>query len=314
MLDQGPVDSPEPSELTATPAEPGFRPAAEGATAAPAGPTVAGVDSLSALQLIPAKDIVCDDFFRRINPPLCGSELEDLTAKLLREGFREPLTVWRQGNVLLDGYNRYRICTAHGIAFGATAVDLPDREAAVAWIITNQLGRRNITRWGVSYLRGLRYLELKRRHGGARVKGSSCHFDDLNTAGLLAEEYGVSERTILRDGKFTKQVDRIAANCGEEAKRWILSRDGKLTRRQVERLADLGPEDQQAFMAYVQKHGEAPLEEEEDGGHWFRLPADPRRLVAKVIAELGPQLAAELPELLRQALAERELARQTRAK
>ena len=41
---------------------------------------------------------------------------------------------------------------------------LPDRAAAVEWIIANQLGRRNLTPEQKSYLRGKRYqLEKKNR-------------------------------------------------------------------------------------------------------------------------------------------------------
>jgi hypothetical protein len=62
---------------------------------------------------------------------------------LLREGFQVPLIVWRSHNLLLDGYNRRLTCVKHGITFWATAVDLPDLAVAIAWIIENQLGRRN---------------------------------------------------------------------------------------------------------------------------------------------------------------------------
>jgi hypothetical protein len=47
---------------------------------------------------------------------------------------------------ILDGHNRYEICTRLGIEFEIIEVeDCHDREIAIAWIVANQLGRRNLT-------------------------------------------------------------------------------------------------------------------------------------------------------------------------
>jgi hypothetical protein len=47
---------------------------------------------------------------------------------------------------ILDGHNRYEICTRLRIEFETVdAEDCPTREAAIAWIASNQLGRRNLT-------------------------------------------------------------------------------------------------------------------------------------------------------------------------
>jgi hypothetical protein len=47
---------------------------------------------------------------------------------------------------LLDGHNRYEMCTRLGIAFETIEVeDCPTREDAIAGIAVNQLGRRNLT-------------------------------------------------------------------------------------------------------------------------------------------------------------------------
>lgn len=47
---------------------------------------------------------------------------------------------------ILDGHNRYEICTRLWIEFETIdADDCLTREAAIAWIVANQLGRRNLT-------------------------------------------------------------------------------------------------------------------------------------------------------------------------
>ena len=47
-------------------------------------------------------------------------------------------------------------------------IELPNKEAAKEWIITNQLGRRNLTPLEASYYRGKLYEARKLRHGGDR--------------------------------------------------------------------------------------------------------------------------------------------------
>jgi hypothetical protein len=51
--------------------------------------------------------------------------------------------VW--DGVLLDGHNRYDICTKHGIKFKTVERNCKDRDDAKQFIFQNQLGRRNLT-------------------------------------------------------------------------------------------------------------------------------------------------------------------------
>jgi hypothetical protein len=93
-----------------------------------------------------------DPEFRAFIPPLTDDERAKLEASLVAAGrARDPLIVWRGGgeggaDVLLDGHNRYEICTRLGLPFEAEAIDLPDRAAAMAWMFEHQLARRNLSR------------------------------------------------------------------------------------------------------------------------------------------------------------------------
>jgi hypothetical protein len=75
---------------------------------------------------------------------------------------------------------------------------LPDRQAAMNWMINNQLGRRNLHPDQASYLRGKRYNAEKQDKGGDRK--SIDQNDPLieSTADRLATEYKVSAPTIKR--------------------------------------------------------------------------------------------------------------------
>src|SRR4029453_82937 len=109
-----------------------------------------------------------DPAFQAAIPPPTAEEYTQLEANLLAHGCRDPLVVWQETNLVLDGHNRYAICQQHQIPFTTTAVSLPDRDAAMNWIDANQLGRRNLTPDQMSLLRGRRYNRAKRQYGGDR--------------------------------------------------------------------------------------------------------------------------------------------------
>jgi phage N-6-adenine-methyltransferase len=152
-------------------------------------------------------DIQIDPEFRALIPPLSDDERMLLEENLLRDGCRDPLVLWN--GTLLDGHNRYDICTKHGLFFETVEIALPNREAAEDWIDTNQLGRRNLTPDQASLLRGRRYNRLKKQ-GERTDLTSGQNVQKLpHTAERLAEQHGVTERTIRRDGDFAEAVETL---------------------------------------------------------------------------------------------------------
>src|SRR3990167_7937253 len=81
--------------------------------------------------------------FQGLIPSLTDDEKQSLEASLLSEGCRDALIVWQ--GVLVDGHNRYEICTKHGIGFKTSDKQFDNRESAKIWIIKNQFGRRNLS-------------------------------------------------------------------------------------------------------------------------------------------------------------------------
>src|SRR6516162_7749452 len=57
----------------------------------------------------------------------------------------DALVVWQEEQTLLDGHHRHAICEQHSLDYRIQELSLPDLEAAKAWTIANQLGRRNLT-------------------------------------------------------------------------------------------------------------------------------------------------------------------------
>lgn len=139
-----------------------------------------------------------DKEFQSLIPPLSAEEKSQLEVNLITEGCRDALVIWN--GILIDGHNRYEICTRLGIEYRVVEKFFASREEASDWIDANQLGRRNLRPEQMSLLRGRRYNRTKKTHGGQREP--SPQNDDLKTAERLAQQHGVSKATIERDGKF----------------------------------------------------------------------------------------------------------------
>jgi protein gp37 len=115
-------------------------------------------------------------------------------------------TIFDYDELILDGHNRYEICTRLGLPFETVQMMFADREAAEDWIDRNQLHRRNLNPNGASLLRGRIYNRTKKAVG--RPENNSDKKSEL-TAAKLATDYGVTSRTIERDGQFARAVEDV---------------------------------------------------------------------------------------------------------
>lgn len=106
---------------------------------------------------------------------------------------------------LLDGHNRYEICTRLGLPFEIHELRFESREEAEDWIDKNQLGRRNLDARQMSLLRGRRYNRTKKPGRPSEQPGQNVRV----CAESLAAEHGVNEKTIRRDGEFAEAVETL---------------------------------------------------------------------------------------------------------
>lgn len=196
-----------------------------------------------------------DEEFRSLIQPLSPEEHSQLEENLLRDGCLDPLVTWvtNGSSILLDGHNRYEICAAKNIKFGVFERMFPNRDAAKEWIISNQLGRRNLSPDAASVLRGKKYNLAKAAHGGERHQksengdipaenGSSAqneHLGGAKTADRIADETGVSRETIKRDGQRAVAIDKLVDAAGPEAQAAVLSGDVKMSRGAAPAIAKL---------------------------------------------------------------------------
>jgi hypothetical protein len=155
-------------------------------------------------------DIKIDEGFAAMLEPLSAEERQHLEELIVEHGgARDPLVVWAKAGTLtlIDGHNRYEICTRLGLPFDIHELRFKNRSDVEDWIDKNQLGRRNLDERHKSLLRGRRYNRTKKEHGGKREP--SAQNEHLRTAEALATEHGVSQATIRRDGEFAEAVETL---------------------------------------------------------------------------------------------------------
>lgn len=154
--------------------------------------------------------IIIDKEFQSLIPPLTVEEYEGLEKSILAEGCRDALVLW--GDILVDGHNRYEICTAHDVPFQTVQKDFADRNDALRWIILNQFGRRNLP----AYERARLALRLKpviaEKAKAQQVRTDEnrvCQISDkqaIDTKRELAKAAGVSHDTIAKVEKIERQA------------------------------------------------------------------------------------------------------------
>jgi len=188
--------------------------------------------------------IKIDIEFKTLIPPLLQEERAGLEQSLLKDGCRDALVTWQ--GIIIDGHNRYEICTKNNIPFRTTELEFESRDDVIEWIYQNQLARRNLTDEKRTYLIGKQYEHRKNRHGGDRkseeAKSKSQNDLLISTYSIIAQENNVSPKTVQRAEQYAKSLDSIAQNQGEEIKEKILSGELKINKQDVVKLAQQEPE------------------------------------------------------------------------
>jgi hypothetical protein len=169
--------------------------------------------------------------------PLTTEETALLEYSLRTDGCRDPLVVWREQDLLLDGHHRHDICTRLGIPFEVREVSLADRRAAVEWRLATQLARRNLSPMQASYYRGKLFESLKRPGTRTDLTLGRNGSGSGSVSDQMCRRYGIPRRTLTRDAAFARSLDSLADTLGPEFRQLVLSRQARLTRQDVLDLA-----------------------------------------------------------------------------
>ncbi|MGJ7918743.1 hypothetical protein ACI48D_25145 [Massilia sp. LXY-6] len=246
-------------------------------------------------------NITINDELRTYVDPLTPAEHEALERSLLTEGCREALILWR--DVLIDGHNRYAICSQHGIPFRTVQNDSFDSiEDVKLWMIDNQLARRSVT----DFQRGLMALRKKEILAARVVQKTD---DELQTEADQAVPYSPPWNTreeVARAARVSantiSQIERIQKAAAPELVEAV--RSGTISISSAANVASLPKEAQVAAVAGGKKELQQAARQVREQKTAARpkkdsLPEDPEdqvKVLKAQVAELKDRVATLINE------------------
>lgn len=170
-------------------------------------------------------EFIIDPEFRDKIPAMPQEDFDGLRADIIRDGYvRDPLVVWKEENILLDGHHRWKVIQEKpetlGDKFKVDYKSFPDRWAAIAWICANQLHKHNLNE-------AMRDKLMQEEHDaivksvGAPIGNQNRKQSDqsgqiestrkTSTRLEIAKEHGVGEGTVQRAIEFGRGLDKAEA-------------------------------------------------------------------------------------------------------
>lgn len=204
--------------------------------------------------------------FKNLIRPLQKKEFLQLESNILSDGCRDPIVTWK--GFIVDGHNRYEICTEHQIPFEILEMDFECKEAAIAWICANQLGRRNITEETRKFLIGMQYETEKVVASRRNVQGTnqySCQGAGIQrlteaerqaasghlTAQKIADENHISQGTVQKYAMYTRALEEIGKICPALIPK-ILSGRYKISHKNLLELSRMSPEEMKKVVRKIE--------------------------------------------------------------
>jgi hypothetical protein len=136
--------------------------------------------------------------------------------------------LWKEHAVLLDGHNRYEICQELGKPFSVWEMEFADKDRAMLWVISNQLGRRNFSDIQFDNMVGMEYkLQKKIGRGGGDRRSKEANQRSQNdtidrperTRDRIAQEHGISPQKVVRAAYLHNSLEKIREIDSESAKK-----------------------------------------------------------------------------------------------
>jgi ParB-like chromosome segregation protein Spo0J len=173
--------------------------------------------------------LTVDSEFESLLPVPNEQELAVLRESILREGCREPITVWKTEDdrrIIVDGHNRYKICLDLKIVPQIQTKKFASRDEAKLWMFEHQVGRRNLTDdqrtaiWASIYIQRAEVSRAKQLEAARVAKtvvdtSSTTEESKPNTSGrtlkAVVKDSGLSERALRTAIKLEKTNPAVAA-------------------------------------------------------------------------------------------------------
>lgn len=202
-------------------------------------------------------DIIVNEELKAYIDPLTQDEHDALERSLLAEGCRDALVLW--GNILIDGHNRYGICTRHGIPFNTVQnTRFQSMDDVHLWMIEQHLGRRSVSDFqrGVLALRKRAIVEARHRaeqeqlrresEGEAALAAPDANADADSPPWEPAPK--LSKAELAREAKLSASqvtlIEKISAHAAQEVIEAVKAGEISLSAAAV--VASLPEEEQRA--------------------------------------------------------------------
>jgi ParB family chromosome partitioning protein len=167
--------------------------------------------------------MIIDPELKALIPPLAPEELAQLEANILADGCRDPLVTWH--GILIDGHNRFAICSKHGLGFETVAMEFESRAHVRVWMRDNQGGRRNLSAaWKIELELGnkadlleigkAKRVESLKQNAAVLSENDTTVSPPVSTRAELAKAAGVSTGQV----GMAEQVKKKSPELWEKAK------------------------------------------------------------------------------------------------
>jgi protein gp37 len=183
-----------------------------------------------------------DAGLRDLLRPLTPEERSGLESLIIQDGgANNPILVWKDKSVIVDGHNRYEICQRLELPFSVVEIEFGSRGDAMQYIVDRQRGQRNPTSEELAL--AMAKVHEARAMTKAEAIGTRWANDtstdsvlvtkphDRKTAAKVAEDFGVSHRTVEDNAKLLRDIRTIEANGTPDVEKKFLA--GKFTKQSI---------------------------------------------------------------------------------
>lgn len=203
--------------------------------------------------------MIIDNEFKGLIPPLTDEEYKGLEESILKDGCRDALVLW--GEILIDGHNRYDICTRHNIPFKTVQKEFTSRDEVMLWMMQNQLARRNLSDFQRSEIvhkceDAVKAKAKERLHfSEGRGKKGVEKFPQVFDTGKSRDELGKMAGT---SGKTYEHAVTVLEKAPEPVVQ--ATRQNEISINSAYQVTKLEPEEQQEIAERIQNIGNEPKE------------------------------------------------------
>lgn len=162
---------------------------------------------------------------------------QDLIAN---DGPDEPLLVWDEENILVDGHRRIDVCVRNNLAFRVERRSFESRTSVMIWMWTHQLGRRNLLDHQVVVARG-RLMQLLKETEGTASKAAE----------IVMKATNCSRRSSYRALEYVEGFDKLSESWKMVVEDQMVNR----VKKYVPSLGTLSHEDQEILFDEASKNG-----------------------------------------------------------